>query len=262
MDAIALARSFPGTIVGAKSSFSKKLILPAQFSRVAIGKKQSILPCLKTTETSSALTSDVSTAEKTEAVQKSTFPTGVEGMLREICDGTTVAEVKLKVGNFQMYLKRKVESSSAESHPPSYSVAIAPPVSSASMSESAQMEATRKYSEERNPFENTSGNETKLALIQDNDASSYEIVSAPTVGVFLRSKSAKGQQLPPVCKEGMVIKEGQVIGFITQFRNDLPIRSNVAGEVITFLCKDGEPVGYGDPLLAVLPSFHGNEIGL
>ncbi|KAF3322805.1 hypothetical protein FCM35_KLT12794 [Carex littledalei] len=239
MDAIALARSFPGTIVGAKSSFSKKLILPAQFSRVAIGKKQSILPCLKAGDTSSVLTSDVSAYEKTEDVQKATFPAGVEGMLREICDGTTVAEVKLKVGNFQMYVKREVESSSVESHPPPHSVAIAPPVSSASLSESSQIEAIQKYSEERNPFENTSGNEAKLARIQDNDASSFEIVSAPTVGVFLRSRTRKGQQLPPACKE-----------------------SNVAGEVITFLCKDGEPVGYGDPLLAVLPSFHGNEIGL
>ncbi|XP_078160124.1 uncharacterized protein LOC144555605 isoform X3 [Carex rostrata] len=262
MDAIALARSFPGTIVGAKSSFSKKLILPAQFSRVAIGKKKSILPCLKAGETSSVLTSDVSASEKTEDVQKATFPAGVEGMLREICDGTTVAEVKLKVGNFQMYVKREVESSSVESHPPPHSVAIAPPVSSASLSESSQTEAIQKYSEDRNPFENTSGNEAKLALIKDNDASSFEIVSAPTVGVFLRSRTRKGQQLPPACKEGMVIKEGQVIGFITQFQNTLPIRSNIAGEVITFLCKDGEPVGYGDPLLAVLPSFHGNEIGL
>jgi hypothetical protein len=47
-----------GTIVGAKSSFSKKLILPAQFSRVAIGRKQLVLPCLKATEASSMLTSE------------------------------------------------------------------------------------------------------------------------------------------------------------------------------------------------------------
>ncbi|KAJ4793433.1 Biotin/lipoyl attachment domain protein [Rhynchospora pubera] len=268
MDATALTRSFSGAVVGAKSPFSKKLHLPAQFSRAAIGKKQPILSCLKATETSSVLSSDaVSTVERTKAVKKGTFPSGVEGMLRDICDGTSVAEVKLKVGKFQMYLKRDVESSPVESHPPSYQVAVAPPVPSASVNDSAvtshqETEAAPKSSsEENNPFKHVSGKDARIAL-QGLDASSYEIVSAPTVGVFLRSRTVKGEKRPSVCKEGMVIKEGQVIGFITQFENDLPIRSNVAGEIISFLCKDGEPVGYGDPLLAVLPSFHGSEIGL
>lgn len=86
-----------------------------------------------------------------------------------------------------MYMKREVESSSVESHPPPHSIAIAPPVPSASMSESAvarlqEMEATRKTSsEEQNPFENSSDRDKKLAFMQDDERSSFEIVSAPTV---------------------------------------------------------------------------------
>ncbi|THG02786.1 hypothetical protein TEA_029033 [Camellia sinensis var. sinensis] len=61
-----------------------------------------------------------------------------------------------------------------------------------------------------------------------------------------------------VAGEGEVIKEGQVIGFLDQFGTELPVKqSDVAGEVIKLLFNDGEAVGYGDPLIAVLPSFHG-----
>jgi hypothetical protein len=84
-----------------------------------------------------------------------------------------------------MYLKREVDSSSIESHPPSHSVAIAPPVPGANMSESAvipQQGATHKTSsEEQNPFENTSDKDKKLSFMQDDETNSFEIVSAPTV---------------------------------------------------------------------------------
>ncbi|CAL5349192.1 unnamed protein product [Camellia sinensis] len=45
---------------------------------------------------------------------------------------------------------------------------------------------------------------------------------------------------PPICKEGDVIKEGQVIGFLDQFGTELPVKSDVAGEVIKLLFNDGE----------------------
>lgn len=54
-----------------------------------------------------------------------------------------------------------------------------------------------------------------------------------------------------------MIEEGQVIGFLDQFGTQLPVKSDVAGEVLKVLYSDGEAVGYGDPLIAVLPSFPG-----
>ncbi|MCI08405.1 biotin carboxyl carrier protein of acetyl-CoA carboxylase chloroplastic-like, partial [Trifolium medium] len=38
---------------------------------------------------------------------------------------------------------------------------------------------------------------------------------------------------------GDVIKEGQVIGYIDQFAAGLPIKSDVAGEVLKLLVEDG-----------------------
>ncbi|KAK4760015.1 hypothetical protein SAY87_023146 [Trapa incisa] len=56
---------------------------------------------------------------------------------------------------------------------------------------------------------------------------------------------------------GDVIKEGQIIGWLDQFGTELPIEPDVPGEVLELLIDDGEPVGFGDPLIAVLPSFPG-----
>ncbi|GKU92194.1 hypothetical protein SLEP1_g5956 [Rubroshorea leprosula] len=54
-----------------------------------------------------------------------------------------------------------------------------------------------------------------------------------------------------------MIKEGQVIGYLDQFGTHFPVRADVAGEVLKLLANDGDAIGYGDPLVAVLPSFHG-----
>ena len=48
-----------------------------------------------------------------------------------------------------------------------------------------------------------------------------------------------------------------MIGYIDQFGTELPVKSDVAGEVLKLLFEEGEAIGYGDPLIAVLPSFHG-----
>ncbi|KAI3751999.1 hypothetical protein L2E82_23098 [Cichorium intybus] len=54
-----------------------------------------------------------------------------------------------------------------------------------------------------------------------------------------------------------IVKEGQVICYVEQLGGDLSIESDVGGEVIKILRDDGEPVGYGDGLIAILPSFPG-----
>ncbi|PKI31809.1 hypothetical protein CRG98_047812 [Punica granatum] len=113
-------------------------------------------------------------------------------------------------------------------------------------------------SEKTSPFTNVSfGKSSRLAALEASGASGYVLVSSPTVGSFRRGRTLKGKKQPPSCKEGDVIKEGQVIGWLDQFGAELPVKSDVSGEVLKLLIDDGEPVGYGDPLIAVLPSFHG-----
>ncbi|KAB5574158.1 hypothetical protein DKX38_001352 [Salix brachista] len=61
----------------------------------------------------------------------------------------------------------------------------------------------------------------------------------------------------PLLKQKQIVKEGQVLCFIEQLGGELPIETDISGEVIRILRDDGEPVGYGDALIAILPSFPG-----
>eukprot|EP00268_Persea_americana_P010301 TRINITY_DN14190_c0_g1_i1.p1 TRINITY_DN14190_c0_g1~~TRINITY_DN14190_c0_g1_i1.p1 ORF type:complete len:177 (-),score=23.65 TRINITY_DN14190_c0_g1_i1:1160-1663(-) len=91
-----------------------------------------------------------------------------------------------------------------------------------------------------NPFTNVSlAKSSKLAALEGSGTNSYVIVSSPTVGSFRRGRTVKGKKQPPICKEGDVIKEGQVIGYLDQFGNELPVKSDVAGEILKLLYKDG-----------------------
>ncbi|KAL4195017.1 hypothetical protein AMTRI_Chr05g62430 [Amborella trichopoda] len=83
------------------------------------------------------------------------------------------------------------------------------------------------------------------------------IINSPKVGYFRRARTVKGKRGPAACKEKQIVKEGQVICYVEQLGGEVPVESDVAGEVIKILREDGEPVGYGDPLIAILPSFPG-----
>ncbi|XP_028548360.1 uncharacterized protein LOC110109073 isoform X5 [Dendrobium catenatum] len=186
-------------------------------------------------------------ARKNMHNKDSTFPTGFE------------------VGEFEMHIKRDVGSTntSVSNALPIFSPSTAPPIPSMPMSESnpAPQSAAlppKPSSAPSSPFAYVSSvKESKLAALEASGSSGYALVSSPTVGSFRSGRTVNGKKQPPSCKEGAEIKEGQVIGYLDQFGNELPIKSDVAGEVLKILFKDGEPVGYGDPIVAVLPSFHG-----
>lgn len=187
-----------------------------------------------------------------------TFPNGFETLLTEVCDETKIAELKVKFGAFEIHMKRNIDTPAAPA--PAYLQATALPVpSTPKESASAPPPPPPKASVEKvGPFTNVSVEKaTKLAALEASGATGYVIVSSPTVGSFRRARTLKGKKQPPACKEGDVIKEGQTIGFLDQFGTELPVKADVSGEVLKLLYADGEAVGYGDPLIAVLPSFHG-----
>ncbi|KAF9676978.1 hypothetical protein SADUNF_Sadunf08G0059600 [Salix dunnii] len=193
--------------------------------------------------------------------RNATFPNGFEALVLEVCDETEIAELKLKVGDFEMHLKRNVGAVKA----PLISSTPPPPIPTPPMEISAAVSPSPSPSkssvEKSTPFTNVSfGKSSKLAALEASGASGYVLVASPTVGSFRRNRTVKGKKQPPICKEGDVIKEGQVIGYLDQFGTELPVKSDVAGEVLKLLFNDGDAVGYGDPLIAVLPSFHGINI--
>ncbi|XP_077213529.1 uncharacterized protein LOC143848461 [Tasmannia lanceolata] len=233
-------------------------------------RKGSFLPCLKASETALAVPSDAIPSEissqgplEKKNPQSTTFPRGFESLVLEVCDETDVAELKVKVGDFEMHLKRNIGSSKAPT-PSVVSPSMPPPVPSKPMVESVSAAPPalpqKSAPVTTNPFANVSlAISSKLAALEGSGSNAYVLVSSPTVGSFRSGRTVKGKKQPPICKEGDIIKEGQVIGYLDQFGSELPVKSDVAGEVLKLLFKDGEAVGYGDPLVAVLPSFHGIE---
>ncbi|KAL3524018.1 hypothetical protein ACH5RR_016852 [Cinchona calisaya] len=195
------------------------------------------------------------------SIRRATFPNGFEALVTKVCDDTEIAELKVKVGDFEMHLKRNIEPPKPPT--PVESPTVAPPIPSKPMNESVLAPAPappappKASTEKVSPFTNVLAEKSaKLTALEASGSNGYVLVSSPAVGSFLRGRTLKGKKQPPILKEGDVIKEGQTIGFLDQFGTELPIRSDVAGEVLKILYNDGEAVGYGDPIVAVLPSFH------
>ncbi|XP_009628995.1 uncharacterized protein [Nicotiana tomentosiformis] len=175
----------------------------------------------------------------------------VESLLTEICDTTSIAEVELKLGGFHLYVKRDLTGPSTTSLP-----AISNPVNIHSSVEVADSNGSASSSSlaitKSSPP--SDGIQTMIDKAADEG---LVIIQSPRVGYFRRSRTIKGKRAPPSCKEKQQVKEGQVVCFIEQLGGELPVESDVSGEVIKILQKDGEPVGYGDPLISILPSFPG-----
>ncbi|CAL9074427.1 unnamed protein product [Musa textilis] len=272
--ALRLFQGAPKSILQVDSSLNSKSLLwrvPEEPQRlISSGAFQKQFLHVKASQNTSALTTNADTNEKNATalqkknVYKSTFPSGFQTLVEEVCEQTDVSELKLKVGDFEMLLKRDTGNSNApiSVSAPIESPITAPPIPSKPMVETisspspvAEQESAAATS---SSFTNTSAAKTsKFAALDASGQNAYVLVSSSTVGLFQRGRTLKGKRQPPSCKEGDIIKEGQIIGFLDQFGNELPVRSDVAGEVLKIIYEDGEAVGYGDPLVAVLPSFHG-----
>ncbi|GMI72626.1 biotin/lipoyl attachment domain containing 1, BCCP-Like Protein 3 [Hibiscus trionum] len=241
-----------GLIFGEKNHFPKK-------------RNVILISCVKTPEATVTAKSNVtSDCTKRGSLEKKTsrtanFPNGFEALVLEVCDETEVAELKMKIGDFEMHLKRNVGFTNAPLS--NISPITAPPIPTKPMNESVAAtpppSPPKPSAEKVTPFKNTDfSKSSKLAALEASGSNNYVLVPSPIVGTFRRGRTVKGKKQPPICKEGDLIKEGQVIGFLDQFGTELPVKSDVAGEVLKLLFDDGDCVGYGDALIAVLPSFH------
>ncbi|KAL2458743.1 Single hybrid motif superfamily protein [Forsythia ovata] len=203
--------------------------------------------------TTTANTEDCSEeTESSDAVSK-LIPnySEVEYLLTEICNTTSIAKLELKLGGFRLRVTRDLSEPSAPPQPP-----VSAPVTAHTVVET--------------PDSNGSVSSQSLALSKPvpsfggvqtfRDKAADEgllILQSPRVGYFRRSRTIKGKRAPPSCKEKDIVKEGQVLCYIEQLGGEIPIESDISGEVVKILRPDGDPVGYGDALIAVLPSFPG-----
>ncbi|XP_030450898.1 uncharacterized protein LOC115673022 isoform X1 [Syzygium oleosum] len=243
--------------------YGGNLLSPSERTRVAeISCIESSDSAVSTkTNVSSECIGSVPISVEKRPLEGATFPSGFQALLLEVCDETQIAELKLKVGNFEMHVKRNVRATEVPA-PVIASPVTTPPIPAEPVKKSSSgvspPSAPKPSSERAAPFMNvTFGKSSKIEALEASGSSGYVLVSSPTVGSFQKGRTVKGKKQAPSCKEGDLIKEGQVIGWLDQFGTELPVKSDVSGEVLKLLIDDGEAVGYGDPLLAVLPSFPG-----
>ncbi|XP_019184737.1 PREDICTED: uncharacterized protein LOC109179697 [Ipomoea nil] len=178
----------------------------------------------------------------------------IQNLLTEFSDSESIAEFQLKLGEFELHVMRNLNGKST---PP-------PPVTApVTVTVSPVAEAPNSY---------TSISTTSLALgkplvtPREKDAllaraaeEGFVVIQSPRVGFFRRSRTLKGKRGPPSCKENQVVNEGQVLCYVDQLGGEMPVEADVSGEVVSILLEDGAPIGYGDPLIVILPSFHGVE---
>ncbi|GAB2222353.1 hypothetical protein Droror1_Dr00013569 [Drosera rotundifolia] len=173
----------------------------------------------------------------------------VESLLTGLCD-TSIAELELKLNGFHLHVTRNL---TGNAEPPAV-------ISSGSTITNTVVEEANSNGSVsttslaiHNPAASEGSNEKLLKKAADEG---LVFINSPRVGFFRRSRTIKEKRAPPPCKEKQMVEEGQVLCYIEQLGGELAVESNISGEVVKFLHEDGEPVGYGDPIVAILPSFH------
>jgi acetyl-CoA carboxylase biotin carboxyl carrier protein len=81
----------------------------------------------------------------------------------------------------------------------------------------------------------------------DSDEGLHKVKS-PIVGTFYESPSPGA---PPFLKVGDIVTQGQVLCIVEAMKLMNEIESDVAGEVVKFYVKNGQPVEYGQPLFGI-----------
>ncbi|KAI3455350.1 hypothetical protein Pfo_012013 [Paulownia fortunei] len=175
----------------------------------------------------------------------------VESLLTVLCDTTSIAEFELKLGGFRLYVLRDLAEQSTPSQPPVPAPVTAHTVAETPVSNGSAASTSLALSK---PIPSSAGVQTLLDKAADEG---LVILQSPRVGYFRRSRTIKGKRAPPSCKEKDIVKEGQVLCYIEQLGGEIPVEADISGEVVKILREDGDPVGYGDALIAVLPSFPG-----
>ncbi|KAK7261905.1 hypothetical protein RIF29_28229 [Crotalaria pallida] len=253
----------------------KRIALPQQFgSRCWIGRKSSQYTSLVISQqTVGSLTASngpsleirsVTRSEGGSEVTKSSGLTSelapkfneVEFLLTKLCESSSVGELELKLAGFHLHVVRGLtEKIRTPPLPIPASVSINTVTESPKSNGSVSSSSSSSLAISK-PVPSSSSRSIQRFLDKAADEG-LVIIYSPKVGFFRRSRTVKGKRTPPACKEKQKVEEGQVICYIEQLGGELPIESDVSGEVVKILREDGDPVGYGDALVAILPSFPG-----
>ncbi|HEY9644367.1 MAG TPA: acetyl-CoA carboxylase biotin carboxyl carrier protein [Coleofasciculaceae cyanobacterium] len=152
--------------------------------------------------------------------------------LLSVINQTDIAEFTLKSGEFELVVRKGMPL--GELAPPANRAAIqevAPPVAVAPTLPSSVAAPAPAPAPSRS-------NEKFLEVI------------SPMVGTFYRSPAPDE---PPFVDVGDRIRPGQTVCIIEAMKLMNDLESEVAGEIVEILAKNGEPVEYGQVLMRVIP---------
>ncbi|KAG2496133.1 hypothetical protein HYH03_005736 [Edaphochlamys debaryana] len=165
----------------------------------------------------------------------------VASFINTLCTETEIAEMHLKMGNFELKVKRSVAGSAV--HHFAHAAPAAAPVAAVS---AAPAEVA-----------------PPAPTAEDTVDESLVYVNAPKVGVFRRGKYAGGKRVGKgnLVEVGAQLKKGQPLGYVEQLGTFVEIKTPIAGELVKMHLEDGKPVEYGQMVAEVAPFFGGHIIG-
>jgi acetyl-CoA carboxylase biotin carboxyl carrier protein len=76
------------------------------------------------------------------------------------------------------------------------------------------------------------------------------LVKSPMVGTYYESPSPGS---PPFVKPGDMVEAGQVLCIVEAMKLMNDIETDVGGEIVSCLVKNGQPIEYGQELFAIRP---------
>ncbi|KAE8662957.1 hypothetical protein F3Y22_tig00113124pilonHSYRG00512 [Hibiscus syriacus] len=171
-----------------------------------------------------------------------------------VCDTTSVVEFELKASGFHSCAINSLTNTEKTEPPP----AIASPPVSVSTNKNVEAPVSNGAVSTSLAITKPLSSSGRIESFLDKAADEgLVILQSPMVGFFRRSRTIKGKRTPPSCKEKQIVKEGQVLCYIEQLGSEISIESDASREVIKILREDGDSVGYGNALIALLPSFPG-----
>jgi acetyl-CoA carboxylase biotin carboxyl carrier protein len=151
--------------------------------------------------------------------------------LLSVINQTDIAEFTLKSGEFELVVRKGMPL--GDIAPPATIQAVSPPVAIAPTlpSSIAPVAPTPSPAPPR------------------SSEKFLEVIS-PMVGTFYRSPAPDE---PPFVDVGDRIRPGQTVCIIEAMKLMNDLESEVAGEIVEILAKNGEPVEYGQVLMRVIP---------
>lgn len=85
---------------------------------------------------------------------------------------------------------------------------------------------------------------------EEDEDEGLHVITAAMVGTFYRRPTPDAE---PFVKEGDVVKKGQVMFVLEAMKIFNEIESDASGTVVRFFAEEGQPVEYGEKLVALRP---------